>query len=331
MLHEVRKKIIPFLKKTSTFAFSAFLCVLGNTDEVKAASEFDCCSQYYGDCNSQSCSPCRLSVYADLLIWASFRNDIYAQDLAATAPAEGGKDITIPISFSPGFRIGFEYPLVGCGCEGWNIFGSYLWYYSGRNDTAHSADLSSNLFNIDGAKNVIYNNASAKSRLHWNVFELAARKDIPLTSCILIRPYVGLVGISFELKRNYEFTSTGNPTATDTIYKDKKIYGAGPLFGIAFDWRFKDCWTLRGKSTAGVALGHYKAEQKEQYTTDLYNKRTSMGAAAWWGSVATGIYREFCWCGHSFDLGIDWEAALISSFAIQSPVSGVTLSAGYQF
>lgn len=287
-----------------------------------------------------TCAPgCGLKVYADLLFWSDFYQNIYARD-RGTNVGEGfaiGRGRTVPVRLDPGFRIGVEYPL---GCTGWNVFASYLWFYSGLEDSFSARSTTRPAGSITPAVGIAtfsdFLNASAKLSNQVNHFELAARKDFCIGRSVLWRPYTGIAVAALKEKKNYEFSTPGATAGIvfSTTRSRASAWGIGPSAGAEFEWGYCEQWGIIGKASGAALIGNNVYSERNIAIgtppgNGLNTERFASVGLYWQASI--GFISHLCFCGYNFDLGLECDTSRWTFKNNRLRTAGLTIKSGYAF
>jgi hypothetical protein len=270
----------------------------------------------------------------DLLYWSAQENDLaYAVSEEAVKEPHFDSDL--------GFRLGFCYELPH---DRWQIRLSFTHLHT---KARHSAE--GELFPLWAKSNLLegsfVDEAEMRWRLHLGLVDLECAKELKVSRCLRISPYVGVRSAWIRQKDKIVYKG-GDLFAggEDEVSMKNKFWGMGPRLGGSTEWILGGCFSLVGNAALSLLYGEFYVHQDEDATVgvlqrvkehDIFHQSslvTDLALGLQWkreGTILRGGYEQHIFFGQNQLL--HFEGNTIVSSGEPLSLQGWTLSATWEF
>ncbi len=170
-----------------------------------------------------------------------------------------------------------------------------------------------------GPNSAVYKAAKGKASFHFDAVNVIVGKKVCFLDSLSLHFYTG-ASMARIRQSIFSFFSNSNAQSSRSVYALSKFIGAGPEFGVDFDYRLIGSFSFIGESSMALYMGQLKNHTTYKSTSpDLSNAQIPQP-----NKQRTSVPNRS-------QLIPSFEEKLGFSYAVSSCKYQFTLSAGYQF
>lgn len=204
-----------------------------------------------------------LNFFAKGFYWYPSETLDWSFTLESTANSVHTAYRSLVFDWAPGFSIGFGTNMEH---DTWDARASYTWFHAKASDrtTGHvtSAFLGARTSLIELIE--LFATGKAKLNLLYNMFDIDLGRNFFNSSCLSIRPMIGIKGGWITQKINTYWTIPNfiltNSLLTATEDLKQRFQGGGPKGGVSGKWYLSRHFSLMSQFEAGYLWGHWSIE-----------------------------------------------------------------------